>query len=282
MLYIRLWRLDPYVDKFIIYAGGTSFSGNKRNLSTYPFEKEISQYESKIHWITEDAGCTLLDSKLFKGTWCRENSARSAIYPALKQYGPNQEDFIIFSDLDEIPIRYAMEILQLEPPETGYVLGGYSSSPNFFSLIERWDLVRYFRWFKDFDRMSEARGFNFSLFYIFPAATHCTSCFDTYEKYQNKLQTFSHKSLNKKPYNTPNFIFKQNYCRTNIWGKRFEENFSNLRYLVPKHPKLRYLLDPTFMLDPNRTTYREFEYLSLCSGDNYNRNPLDDFTIGWD
>lgn len=117
MLYTRLWRLDPYVDKFFIYASNISFSGVERNLSTKPFEEKISQYESKIHWITKDAGCTGRDKKFFDGAWCRENTARSSIYPALKQYGPNQEDFIIFSDLDEIPTRYAMEMLQLDPPE---------------------------------------------------------------------------------------------------------------------------------------------------------------------
>ncbi|EAX90941.1 N-acetylglucosaminyltransferase, putative [Trichomonas vaginalis G3] len=284
MLYTRLWRLDPYVDKFIIYAGTVSFSGKVRNLSTYPFEKEISKYESKIHWITKDVGCTPADAKYFHDTWCRENSARSALYPALKEYGPNQEDFIIFSDLDEIPIRYAMDLLELERPETGYVLLGYLTSPNYFSIIERWDIVRYFRWYGDFERFSSARGLKYDFFPLDPAATHCSSCFDNYEKYQHKLATFAHSDWNAPPFNTHNFIFKQNYCRTNVWGRREGEMYAHLRYLIPKDPRLKYLLDPSFRLDINRTNYTEQDLTTLCnfSKYKYRRKPFKDSEIGWD
>ena len=47
MLYIQVWRLYNYVEKFIFSVSNKTFSGLPKNISLSPFEKELKPYMDK-------------------------------------------------------------------------------------------------------------------------------------------------------------------------------------------------------------------------------------------
>ena len=56
-LYIHLWRLYDYVDKFIIVFSNATYTGIPQNLTFEPFEKEIKQYMDKVDIAYFDHTC---------------------------------------------------------------------------------------------------------------------------------------------------------------------------------------------------------------------------------
>ena len=47
-VYIHLWRLYDYVDKFVIVISNKTYQGRPKNFTFKPFEKEIERYKDKI------------------------------------------------------------------------------------------------------------------------------------------------------------------------------------------------------------------------------------------
>ena len=48
MAYIHIWRLYNYVYKFIIVINNITYTGNPKNISFKPFEKDIQPYMDKV------------------------------------------------------------------------------------------------------------------------------------------------------------------------------------------------------------------------------------------
>lgn len=71
MLSIRLFRMDKYVDCFIVVTSNTTFSGLPLEISFAPFESFINKYERKLilYKITHPKECKI--------TWCREEYQRN-------------------------------------------------------------------------------------------------------------------------------------------------------------------------------------------------------------
>ena len=106
MMDIRFNILDPYVDKFIVCESLFTHSGNKKNINfnvnDYPkFKDKI------IHLIIEKEPDNLIQKKELDVQEKRINSVnriksqRNYIMTVINKF--SQEDFIIYSDNDEIP-----------------------------------------------------------------------------------------------------------------------------------------------------------------------------------
>ena len=94
ILEIRLNTLQKYVDKFIIVEAKQNHQGGdkiKYNLNLEKFEK----FENKIEYLQIENFPKNYDN------WNRENYQRNFILKGLKN--ANQNDYIIISDIDEIP-----------------------------------------------------------------------------------------------------------------------------------------------------------------------------------
>ncbi len=103
---IRFNILNPYVDKFIVCESLYTHSGKKKdinfNVNDYPkFKNKI------IHLILEDEPVDLIKSENLSvqdkrfNSICRIRDQRNYIKTLLNKFSP--EDFIIYSDNDEIP-----------------------------------------------------------------------------------------------------------------------------------------------------------------------------------
>ncbi len=111
MLDFRLNYLNKYVDKFVIVESTYTHSGKKRDLL---FNMEnFKKYKDKIHYIVvdnePDGLSTVYDNdsedkknqKYILNAVKRENYQRDSIARGLKN--TNGEDYIMISDIDEIP-----------------------------------------------------------------------------------------------------------------------------------------------------------------------------------
>ena len=48
MAYIHLWRLYDYIDRFIFVISNITYTGNLKNITFSPFEKNIEKYMNKV------------------------------------------------------------------------------------------------------------------------------------------------------------------------------------------------------------------------------------------
>ena len=108
LLKTRLEYLGPYVDKFIIFESSIDFSGRPRKLFLNKFNIEKLPHHEKIHihqwhptYLQKIYFYLSAKLKYKKGLWKIQNKQRNSITKALK--GLNQEDILIFGDLDEFP-----------------------------------------------------------------------------------------------------------------------------------------------------------------------------------
>jgi len=149
LLEIRLTMLDPYVDYFVISECDYTFSGNKK---PFYFEENKNLFSKFLHKIihvknyntneTEILVNTFTESKknvfdniikyyegvknspetdFGKAHWCREYLHREFVSLGLSEC--NDDDIIIFSDLDEIPSPEAIKnIKNLSLDENDFTL----------------------------------------------------------------------------------------------------------------------------------------------------------------
>ena len=71
-----------------------------------------------------------------------------------------------------------------------------------------------------------------------------------------------------------NWIFKSHYCRIKLNSPPgYDEPYEGWTNLIPDDPRLKYLVDPSFMFPINLTTYTEEDLKIICNR-NYKRTPF--------
>lgn len=101
MLEIRLHELDDAVDYFVIIESTSTHSGHPKPLH-YQENKHDPRFESFRHKIVSYVA-PINNSFRFSDAHEREAYQRSFVVPALDDAGARPEDWVIFSDVDEIP-----------------------------------------------------------------------------------------------------------------------------------------------------------------------------------
>ena len=102
-LELRFNILDRYVDKFIICEGGEDHQGRRKKIN---FKlNRFSKFKNKIIHVV----CDKFPKNL--NTWERQAFQREYIFEGIKE--ATEEDFIIFSDPDEIPNPEKLDNLKL-------------------------------------------------------------------------------------------------------------------------------------------------------------------------
>lgn len=270
LLYTRLWRLNSFVDHFILSMSPRTFSGLPNNISFAPFEKEIKMYSHKLTIINETVECppgTLERSE----AWCLERTQRNNMLKALKKLNPRKGDLVFVSDVDEIPTRKGMEYIISHPPKEFYMLRGLYMTPNFKFSSELWTMafVLKYRENKEYD-FHQQRSSDQNLYPNFPVLTHCSYCFNTIDAYRRKIKSFSHQEFNQHPWINDSFIFRMHYCRHML----LHPEPSNRDYsfedelLVPNDSRLSYLVDENFSLDITKTIFKKEDLKTLCNTEN--------------
>jgi hypothetical protein len=284
MAYIHIWRLYDYVDKFVILISNRTFTNITKNFSFMPFEENIRPYMNKVDIVNFDNICNRKAYPSLDPIWCFEKSQRDYGKTFIeKNYNPTEDDLIIIVDVDEIFTREGIEYVKKNPPRHHYYIKGSMYFPYYYHKVEDMDNVCVVRYNKNMPNLSKYRN-RFGNTYILkyklnpskPLITHCSYCFRELEQYKNKIKSFSHQEYNKPPYTTNNWIFKSHYCRIKINSPLgYDEPYKGWRNLIPDDPKLKYIIDPSFMYPLNLTTYTEEDLERMCDR-KYRRTPFND------
>ena len=102
LLEIRLNTLDKVVDKFILAESTLTHTGNPKPLYYAENKNRFAKFNDRIIHIIVDDFPTIPDAKPQEMAWVRENWQRNAIMRGLPA-NAKDDDYVILSDLDEIP-----------------------------------------------------------------------------------------------------------------------------------------------------------------------------------
>jgi len=284
MAYIHIWRLYDYVDKFIFVISNKTFSNNPKNFSFSPYEENIRPYMDKIDIANFDNICNEKEYPSDNLAWCLEKSQRDYAKTFIeKHYNPKKDDLFIVADIDEILTREGIEYIKENPPNNYSFIKGSMYFPYYYHKVDNWDKGLVIRYNRNMLTLSKYRDIkienNNTLKYKLnsskPLITHCSYCFKDLEQYKNKIISFAHQEFNKPPYITNNWIFKSHYCRTKINSfPGYDEPYEGWKHLIPDDPRLKYLLDPSFMYPLNLTTYTKKDLENMCYR-KYRRTPFE-------
>ena len=281
MAYIHIWRLYDYVDKFIIMISNKTFSNIPKNFSFIPYEEEIKPYMNKVDIVIFNNICNRKAYPKFNSVWCFEKSQRDYAKNYIEEhYNPTEDDLIAVVDIDEIFTREGIEYVKKNPPQKFYSIKGSMYFPYYYHKVQNWYKGCVIRYNKNLPTLSKIRSMGkkkmlqYKLNPSRPLITHCSYCFKELDQYKNKIKSFSHQEFNKPPYITNNWIFKSHYCRVKINSiPGHDEPYEGWRHLIPDDPRLKYLIDPSFMYPLNLTTYTKKDLKRMCDR-KYRRIPF--------
>jgi len=287
MAYIHLWRLYDYIDRFIFVISNITYTGNLKNITFSPFEKNIEKYMNKVDIVFFNNICNKNAYPKKNNIWCFEYSQRDYAKTYIEQkYHPTESDLLIVVDIDEILTREGIKYIKNNPPKYFYFIKGSMYFPYYYHKLEDWDLGLVVRYNKNMKTLTNYRCIKKTkpkiLKYHYnpskPLITHCSYCFKSIEKYKNKLESFSHQEYNIYPYITNEWIFKSHYCRIKIHSPILEndEPYEGWKNLIPNDERLKFLIDRSFIYDITKTNYSEKDLENLCDI-NYNRTPFENF-----
>ncbi|WP_026661724.1 glycosyl transferase GT17 family protein [Butyrivibrio proteoclasticus] len=103
ILKMRLNILNPYVDKFIIEEATTTFSGEPKELCFDKHRAEFKDFLDKIIYVV------VSEDREFSMTHERDYFQKNHLMEGLKKVGADENDIIIFGDVDEIPNPEVLE-----------------------------------------------------------------------------------------------------------------------------------------------------------------------------
>jgi hypothetical protein len=282
--YIHIWRLYDYVDKFIILISNRTFSGHPKNFSFFPFEENIRPYMNKVDIVNFNNICNKKEYPSDNLFWCFEYSQRDYAKTFIEDhYSPTEDDLLVIVDIDEIFTREGIEYVKKNPPKDFYHVKGSMYFPYYYHKVQDWDkgcVIRYKKNLLTTFSKFRRKKYSYNLLkYKFnssrPLITHCSYCFKELEDYKKKIKSFSHQEYNRVPYITNNWIFKSHYCRKKINSPLgYDEPYEGWRHLIPNDPRVKYLVDPSFMYPLNLTTYTEKDLKTMCER-KYNRKQFE-------
>lgn len=285
IVYIHLWRLYDYVDKFIIIVSNMTYQGSHKNITFEPFEKNIQPYMNKVDIAHFNNICNRKVYRTSHQFRCMEQSQRDYAKTYIEEkYNPTEKDILIVVDIDEILTREGIEYIKKNPPNNFYFIKGGVYFPYYYHRMGDWDTSFAIRYNKNKRTLTQIRGMKknknnvlkFELNQTKVLLTHCSYCFKTIEQYRNKLKSFAHHEYNKLPFLNNDWIFKSHYCRQKIGnsGEGYDEPYEGWKHLIPDDERLKYLIDRSFKYPLSQTTYNEKDLEKMCNT-THNRTPFE-------
>ena len=224
VLELRLNSLDKYVDKFVIIEARHNHSGVKKENYNLNLEN-FKNFKNKIIYLQVQEFPDGLNH------WERENFHRNYILKALDNI--HQDDYIIISDIDEIP--NLSEINQIFADKRKYTSFKQkmiyykfnllnTSEPDWYgSKMCKFKYLRSPQWlrkqkvknypFYRFDKIKwniiDKGGWHFS-FVMSP------------EEVIKKIKSFAHSELNKSQFTDPNLISEKIESHKDLFGRDFK------------------------------------------------------------
>ena len=240
----RLTELDDVVDYFILVESTHTFVGEPKGLLYNEISKVdpfFRRYKDKIiHVVVDDFPHKAPHMNIHEGhQWQNEWYQRTAIHrgfdPLIREGKLNALDYLIISDVDEIPNARKLEELRhgrMEVSFASLVMDLYYYNMK-TKLKKKWDRVKVVRVWKYFDILNSGIGFN--LDYIRNAykgvdppteriedgGKHL-SYFGDKEFIKNKIRNFSHQEVNLAQYQDDAYLDRVIEEGLNIFGLYME------------------------------------------------------------
>lgn len=207
MLSIRLFRMNKFVDYFLIVISKTTHSGMPLTISFSPYEDLIEKYRTKMIFYNISFPSNFIYS------WDRESNQRMAIADGIKKMNVSNESLVIISDLDEIPTSDAMKYIKEKPPQILYMLSGHIFYYNYrHKMMDIWpgvSVIKVSECNKELIWKCRAERYRYSRtnsIPIHPSLTHCSYCYSNISSIQKKLASFAHTEFSKPPYTERGYI----------------------------------------------------------------------------
>ncbi|KAF9311324.1 hypothetical protein BG003_007544 [Podila horticola] len=116
---IRLHELFPVVDTFVIIESKSTFSSLPKPLFYKENEQRFEKFKSKIHYIELPPMPTDMEAEGYAKAWGIEAYTRSkGLDMAIRKLQPHEGDWILLSDLDEIPRPSILQAMKTPDPES--------------------------------------------------------------------------------------------------------------------------------------------------------------------
>lgn len=229
LLKYRLEIMYDVVDNFILVEAKQTFTGIAKELYYKKNMKLFEKYNDKIIHIVVDLPYKQPEISFEnKEQWENEYFQRNSILTGLDQLELQDEDYIIISDVDEIPDPETISLLRtsdrlitnvrLEQEFYNYNLNTRFISNWYYSVI-----LTYAR-FKFYESSAEICR-HASRFSVMKKGGWHLSYFGDTSYIQKKLKSFSHQEYNTEMYNTKESILKQIETSQDLFSR--QENFES-------------------------------------------------------
>lgn len=229
LLNYRLAIMYDVVDHFILVEANQTFTGIPKDLYYKKNMKMFEKYNDKIIHIVVDLPNKQPEIDIEKDEqWKNEYFQRNSILTGLDQLDLKDEDYIIISDVDEIPDPKTISLLRtsditimnvrLEQDFYNYNLNTRYKSRWYYAV-----LLTYAR-FKFYESSAETCR-HAPRFSIMTKGGWHLSYFGDTSYIQKKLKSFSHQEYNTEKYNTKEVIQNQINTSQDLFSR--EENFES-------------------------------------------------------
>lgn len=247
MLAVRLYRLSPYVDKFIAITSRSTFSNGLQEIPAC--DELIEEYKSKI--VFEK----IKINSNYKTPQYRIIDLRRNIVTVVNKYNIQPDDLIIVSDVDEIPTREALDYtlnnlpIQQNPPF--YSLCGPRYLFNYRLELQpscEGVIFQYKDYKGDINRFRTKAKNGKNKMTIYPSQTHCEYCYPKYEDISNHFKRSS-ENIELQKYDSYESILRMEHCHTGFAEKG---NFAEYKWKsnpLPNNKEFKYLIDAISISD---------------------------------
>lgn len=229
MLTIRLVSLWHVVDNFIVLESNQTFQGNSKPFhlldSLKKNENALQMYATKIVHVKVPP---LANSD----AWAREFMARDQGRIACRELGLQEDDLVVFGDLDEMPRPAVLDFLKHHAWPKGVM----------FDLVLKFSYYSYYWDLGEWNHEKVVSGFflHHNISHgkeirqkrgpkFFNAGWHCSYCLSVPEIIQ-KLKSFSHTEFSRSPYTDASYIEKRIETGTDLF---LRPGHKNARKLCP-------------------------------------------------
>ena len=118
LLEIRLHKLAPVVDRFVLVEATETFTGKPKPLYVQENKERFAQFPIE-HVVIDRHPADVVTP------WQRENYPRHVLFDRLRAMALSSSDIVLLSDLDEIPradcVSRCLQTMRREVPGTVYV-----------------------------------------------------------------------------------------------------------------------------------------------------------------
>ncbi|KAG0362919.1 hypothetical protein BGX24_005035 [Mortierella sp. AD032] len=222
MLEVRMRELYDVVDHFLVLESSRTFTGIPKDAVFQQHRERFKFAESKIiHKVVP-----LRELLPGEEPWVNEGGMRDEMTTLLWNSGIKKDDYVIFSDVDEMPSRDTIELLSScdgVPPEIHLNLQNYQYSFEFpVDDGGNWK-PSFRRWPAEGVYYTRRRASQILFAY---AGWHCSFCFRTIEEFRSKLKAYSHADRLRYKYMLKTEYLQDAICTGKDLFGMFPEAFS--------------------------------------------------------